>query len=117
MQVCDLSAACLKNMGLKLSVPTNRNYKDLAGRLGFSAVDVDRMELGDKSNPGLMLLKQWALQDNTTAAVLRYHLKAIGRDDIVAILDYELEGTYIFSPQIADFTMSTMLDVLMQIMF
>jgi len=89
-----LSPACLTNIGVKLSGPIGENYKDLAGRLGFTKDEVDKFVVQDSANPGLILLETWSQRANTTIKVLYYHLEHMKRHDILDILNKEKEGMY-----------------------
>ena len=93
----NLSIKCLQDMGMKLSGPVGKNYKYLAGKLGFSTSDVGELESTDKINPGFALLQRWSQQNNTTVAVLMTYLRDMNRDDVLDVLNTELKGTYFHS--------------------
>ena len=64
-------------------------YTTLGGLMGYSAQKVNEFELTD--NPSKSLVEYWNQTKSNTALKLIKHLKSMGRDDIVDILQNDLD--------------------------
>ena len=84
--VRDLQPTALTRLGNDLMVSSpDSNWRALGGHLGFSIGDLD--VIGFLLQPGFEMLRRWMTRQGSTVNVLRSSLIAIGRHDLVEVLD------------------------------
>lgn len=85
MTLDELGCTCYDEICLSLNIPViNKDYRALAGRMGYKKKDVDIFTL--KNDPTRALLDNWKTKAGNDVEKLIEVLSLVGRDDLVDIL-------------------------------
>ena len=69
--------------------PLGKDWKDLAGRLNYTAEQIQQFEQNPSSSTSSCrgFLRDWQTKHGSTVRAFREHLKQLGRSDIMEALD------------------------------
>ncbi|XP_031557249.1 tumor necrosis factor receptor superfamily member 26-like [Actinia tenebrosa] len=81
----DLNPETFENLCCLLNPEGSRNWKVLAGKLGYSQCKIQNFKL-NRNEACQSLLQEWGTEGNTTVYVLYNHLLAMQRDDCTELL-------------------------------
>ena len=86
----DITADVIEELGRYLNPQSLKNWKILAGKLGFRWLDVENFKLQPRNSTQLML-SSWSTSSGATVEVLHQKLLEIGRCDAAKLLEPFLE--------------------------
>lgn len=86
LMINDVTADVSEDLGKYLNPPSLKNWKMLAGKLGFRLIDVENFKLQPRNSTQLML-SSWSTNRGATVQVLYQKLLEIGRPDAASVLE------------------------------
>ena len=88
--VRDLTADVIEDLGHYLNPYSLKNWKILAGKLGFRLMQVESFKLQPRRSTQLMLI-EWSFRRGATVRLLYQKLLEIDRGDAAALLKPHVE--------------------------